>query len=81
MMKLIEVAYERGWCNLCLKYDSTLVVTNYAIRLVSWRFRNRWRNCIFITNWMNFLTSHIYWEGNSCADKLANYSNTSHYFN
>lgn len=29
-------------------------------------------NCIMLTHSMDFVISHIYWEGNKCADCLAN---------
>ncbi|MCI42534.1 ribonuclease H protein, partial [Trifolium medium] len=31
----------------------------------------RWKNCLVKASQMNFLISHIYREGNHCADKLA----------
>lgn len=35
--------------------------------------RNRWKNCLQLTKQMSFIFSHIYREGNTCADKLAVY--------
>jgi len=40
--------------------------------LVPWKLRNRWKNCLLVISQMNFLVSHIYREGNACADALAN---------
>jgi len=40
--------------------------------MIPWALRNRWLNCIEITKGMNFIVSHIYREGNNCADSLAN---------
>jgi len=39
---------------------------------VSWKLRNRWINCQKMIKHMNFLVTHIYREGNICADSLAN---------
>lgn len=41
-------------------------------RLVPWRVRNRWSNCLSIVSSFNFVVSHVYREGNTCADALAN---------
>lgn len=40
--------------------------------IVPWQLRNRWSNCLNITSSMNFIVSHIFREGNACADALAN---------
>lgn len=71
-MLAIELAYERGWHNLWIESDSELVVAAFKNPdIVPWRLRNRWQNCLTLTNGMHFQVSHIYREGNSCADKLA----------
>lgn len=44
-----------------------------SISVVPWGLRNRWENCLQITYNMQFCASHIYREGNNCADKLANF--------
>jgi hypothetical protein len=36
--------------------------------------RNRWGNCLLLG--LNISYSHIYRQGNSCADKLANHGHT-----
>ncbi|GAU32780.1 hypothetical protein TSUD_152280 [Trifolium subterraneum] len=72
-MKAIEIAHDHNWNNLWLESDSTLVVMAFKnASLVPWRLRNRWNNCIQITASMNFMISHIFREGNKCADSLAN---------
>ncbi|XP_045806456.1 uncharacterized protein LOC123899387 [Trifolium pratense] len=71
-MRAIEIATDNGWRNVWLETDSTLVVLAFkSASLVPWKIRNRWNNCMYnITN-MNFMISHIYREGNNCADALA----------
>ena len=69
----IEIAYSKGWQNLWLETDSQLVLLAFQKRShVSWEIRNRWINCLELIKGMNFFVSHIYREGNSCADGLAN---------
>lgn len=56
----IQGAGKKGWENLWLECDSTLVVQvicNHG--LVPWQLRNRWYNCIDLTNKMNFEVCHI----------------------
>lgn len=72
-MRAIELAKQYGWNNLWLECDSSLVIN--AIKnnsLVPWRVRNIWMNCMFIVNSMNFMATHVFREGNVCADILAN---------
>lgn len=73
----IELAYEKGWHNLWLKCDSQLVIHAIkTINVIPWFLRNRWRNCLILTNRMNFSYSHIFREGNNCEDKLATHGTT-----
>lgn len=73
-MFAIEFAFSKGWLNLWLECDSLLVVTAFKnVSLVPWKLRNRWMNCLAMTRRMRFHCSHIYREGNACADKLANF--------
>ncbi|KAK2443569.1 hypothetical protein QL285_014658 [Trifolium repens] len=72
-MIAIETATNKGWSNLWLESDSMLVVLAFSsARIVPWSLRNRWDNCLLLISNMNFYVSHIYREGNHCADKLAN---------
>ncbi|CAK8576871.1 unnamed protein product [Lathyrus sativus] len=69
----IEHALVRGWSNIWLESDSTLVVMAFSKpSVVPWKIRNRWDNCTATLGNCNFLASHIFREGNHCADKLAN---------
>lgn len=72
-MKAIEIAHQQGWNYLWLELDSAMVV--HALKhnsQVPCKLRNRWRNCTQIIKNMNFIVSHVYREGNQCADGLAN---------
>ena len=57
-----------------VELDSMLVVNAFKKQaLVLWMLiRNRWKNCLYIVSTMNFIVSHIFREGNQCADYLAN---------
>lgn len=68
----IEISYKKGWHRLWLECDSELVVKAFAsVDSVPWQLRNRWKNCLVLTRNMEFACTHIYREGNSCADKIA----------
>jgi len=43
-----------------------------SIYVFPWCLRNRWQNCLFRIWNMRFVVTHIYREGNACADSLAN---------
>ncbi|GAU26294.1 hypothetical protein TSUD_55920 [Trifolium subterraneum] len=68
----IELASKNGWISLWLETDSQLVSMAFKNHgLVPWRLRNRWLNCVELTKNMRFIISHIFREGNRCADKIA----------
>lgn len=70
----IEHASAQNWPNFWLESVSQLVVAAFkSPSIVPWTLRNRWNNCVALTKSMNFFVSHIYREGNSCADRLAAY--------
>ncbi|XP_024632555.1 uncharacterized protein [Medicago truncatula] len=72
-MRAIELAKLHNWQSLWLESDSALVVNAFKnISQVPWKLRNRWENCILATRNMNFIVSHVFREGNECADMLAN---------
>lgn len=69
----IELAYQNNWLNLWLETDSKLTAMAFKnAASVPWELRNRWINCQEMIRHMNFLVTHIYREGNTCADSLAN---------
>ena len=79
-MRAIEIANSHQWFNLWLEADLELVIKAFKnVSLVRWKLRNRWLNCAQLISRMNFLATHIYREGNECADSLASLGfNVSH---
>ena len=74
-MRAVELAESHGWRNLWLEVDSQFVIKAFKNpSLVPWKLRNRWMNYIMLTSKMNFLATHIYKEGNQCADTLTSAS-------
>lgn len=74
VIEAINVAWAKGWLKLWLETDSTLVLHYFhSPNLVPWRFKIPWANCISITKQLSFYVSHIFREGNTVADTLANY--------
>ncbi|RHN73363.1 putative ribonuclease H-like domain, ankyrin repeat-containing domain-containing protein [Medicago truncatula] len=72
-MRAIEIAARHHWNFLWLESDSALVVNAFKNHsLIPWRLRNRWNNCLHIVSSINFMVTHVYREGNCCADALAN---------
>lgn len=72
-MFALEMANSKGWNCFWLETDSKLVELVFSnTSLVPWSLRNRWLNCFTLTHSMNFLVTHIFREGNFCADSLAN---------
>lgn len=72
-MFAIEFAHEKDWRNIWLETDSVAVIRAFSPPFnVPWKIRTRWINCVNITTNMSFLATHIYKQGNSCADSLAN---------
>lgn len=68
----VECAIDRNWNNLWIESDSKLA--NLAVKspnIVPWQLKNRWLNCVHLMSNMNCMITHIYREGNHCADKLA----------
>ena len=72
-MRAIELASSSNWNYLWLECDSALVVNAFKNKyLIPWKLRNRWEKCLSSVSKMNFVVSHVYREGNCCADLLAN---------
>jgi len=73
-MTTIELAASNGFTNIWLESDSQLVIQAFKSKsIVPWGLKNRWDNCIGIIQGLNFCASHIYREGNVCADSRANF--------
>ena len=80
-MFAIEIAYQKNWRYLWIEPDSMLVTLAFkSSKLVPWHLQNRWDNCIHVISSMDFMVTHIYREGNHCADKLANIGLSSQSF-
>nr|ABN09155.1 Polynucleotidyl transferase, Ribonuclease H fold [Medicago truncatula] len=72
-MRTIEIAKQRGYSRLWIETDSKLAVLAFkSSNLIPWKIRNRWDNCMEYISNIAFLITHIYREGNVCADKFAN---------
>src|SRR6266487_2208711 len=66
----MELANSKGWKYLWLESNSLMALRAFnSIDLVPWDLRNRWSNCLSLG--LNLRWSHIYREGNACADKFA----------
>ncbi len=69
----MEFAQGKGYNHLWLETDSQLVcLAIKSSAKVPWDLSNRWHNFIFFVKSINFVYSHVYREGNACADGLAN---------
>ncbi|KAF1864428.1 hypothetical protein Lal_00021850 [Lupinus albus] len=67
----IELAVDKGRINLWLECHSSLVVNIFIGKAKPlWKLLNRWLLCKNMVSSMSFKISHIYREGNSCANKL-----------
>jgi ribonuclease HI len=72
-MYAVELAHHYGWKSLWLETDSVLVVNAFkSSKIIPWHLKNRWDNCLLLISSMKFFVSHIYREGNTCADKFVN---------
>lgn len=72
-----ETAFQKGWNHLWLQCDSQLAIQAFKNNsIVPWKLRSRWRNMLLLAKKMHFVYSHVYREGNVCADKLANFGTT-----
>jgi ribonuclease HI len=71
----MEIASQHGWNYLWIESDSGMVINAFTnISVVPWNLRNRSHNCLSLG--LNIIRSHIYREGNKCADRLANHGRT-----
>ncbi|KAF1872450.1 hypothetical protein Lal_00016748 [Lupinus albus] len=73
-----SVSNFKGWKNIWLECDSILVVDIFKGRgVVPWRLVNSWLRCMHGISSMRFIVTHIFREGNTCADRLAAFGVTS----
>jgi ribonuclease HI len=74
-LRAIELAHYFNWKNLWLETDSSLVVSAFTDNspFIPWNLRKRWHNSLHLLNSLNCIVTHIYREGNTAADLLANH--------
>jgi hypothetical protein len=73
VMFAIEIARYKRWSNLWIEADSKLAALAFKnSSFVLWKLKNRWLNWLASARSLNVIVSHIFREGNCCADKLAN---------
>ncbi|PNX78082.1 ribonuclease H, partial [Trifolium pratense] len=66
----MELAHKNKWHYLWVESDCVATISAFDnINIVPWDLRNRWSNCLHLHLTMRW--SHIYGEGNACADKFA----------
>jgi len=69
----MEEGQKIGLTNVWLECDSTLVCGAFTTKTnVLWMLRNRWKTGLNYCGKIRFRVTHIFHEGNACADKLAN---------
>lgn len=70
LMLAMEYAARHNWSRLWLESDSSGAVHAFKNHsAIPMRFRNRWHNCMQLGLFV--ICSHIYREGNGCADAMA----------
>jgi hypothetical protein len=71
----MEYAVTHSWHNLWIECDSSAAVQAFKhIDIIPFRLRNRWHNVFH--NKLQVICSHVYREGNCCADKLADFGHS-----
>lgn len=81
VMSSIRIAAARGWKKLSMECDSSLVIQAFSNpEIVPWKIKIKWKNCIIVASSFDFKVTHIYREGNHCADKLASFGVASRCF-
>ncbi|XP_024172314.1 uncharacterized protein LOC112178392 [Rosa chinensis] len=74
VIEALRIAWVKRWAHIWLETDSMLVVQYFKNpKLVPWRLRIAWSNCLFFTHTIHFRVSHTFREGNAVADALANH--------
>jgi ribonuclease HI len=71
----LEYVASHSWQILWMESDLTSVVQAFKnVDIIPYRLRNQWHNCFHLG--IQSICSHIYREGNCCADKLAEYGHS-----
>jgi ribonuclease HI len=72
MILAMEVVGCYNWNYLCIESDSKVALSAFDNAIVvPWNLCNCWNNCFSLE--LHIISTHIYREDNSCADKLANH--------
>ncbi|XP_019427114.1 PREDICTED: uncharacterized protein LOC109335437 [Lupinus angustifolius] len=78
----LEYANDRGWTNIWLECDSITVVNIFNGKIKPrWKLLGKWQRCMLLRETMNCKVTHIFREGNQCADSLANHAISAQTFN
>lgn len=77
VVETIWLARQKGLLHLWLETDSLLVVHYFKAPILIF-LGGLGENSVYMSNQMNSYVSHIFREGNSIADVLANYGATHH---
>ncbi|CAL0313414.1 unnamed protein product [Lupinus luteus] len=71
----VDLACKKCLNSVWLELDSAITVDLFnGNGLVPWKLINDWRRCSRLLNTINCKITHIFREGNQCADRLANYA-------
>nr|KYP62205.1 hypothetical protein KK1_016730 [Cajanus cajan] len=71
----IQIARRHGWMALWIETDSILAIRAFSYpSLVPCSLYVQWLNMLFHIRQMRFCFSHIFREGNGCADSLVGFS-------
>lgn len=74
VIDVVDIAYNMGWTNVWIKCDSLLTVQAFKNgSIVPWNMQTRWRHCLSQGDIVKLHISHIFREGNCCANQLANF--------
>jgi len=71
----MEYVVAHSWHNLWIECDSSAVIQAFNnVAIIPFRLRNRWHNVFH--GRIQAICSHVYREGNCCADKLDDFGHS-----
>ncbi|XP_019442368.1 PREDICTED: uncharacterized protein LOC109347095 [Lupinus angustifolius] len=74
VMHAVNIASNRGWQNLWIEVDSMMLLDIFSGKSnPPQNLLNDWIRCKDKLQTMNYTITHIFREGNTCADKLTSY--------
>ncbi|CAL0323620.1 unnamed protein product [Lupinus luteus] len=78
---VVDLACKKGWNSILSELDSSVTVDLFHGKgIVAWKLRTDWRRCCRLIKNMNCKITHIFREGNQCADRLASFATHSKMF-